>query len=312
MENNSNSKGLIVNHNKNGFVSIFLHYSAHPEKRSNEFKANARKGFGSLAAYKREYELDFSSLEGSKIFNEFLREQIQPIQILSNKPLCRSFDWGFLHPALVSQFNEHDQWLWHRCFLGEEMLVYTFLEVSKWLCGEIADGVLTEPALNYINSHHMYKWIEYPSQHHFRNFCDTTGTARADKVNESNITIAQQPPFNLRMEHKKTDPEMGFNLMSLRMRKRVDGKYGVLVSDHPSCMLLIQAMTGGFVRDEHGRIPDTIFTHPMDALRYILVNVSNERMEQNILKCCSENWSQFIKSRPKNTIQVHHSRKIYT
>lgn len=277
---------------------MFLHYSAHPEKRSSEFKRLARRGFGSELAFRKEYELDFTSLEGARVFNEFSLEQVTKLEMDPHRPLYCSTDWGFVWPAhVITQFNERDQWLWHRVFVGSEMLTPTFLEVVKWLRGEFTSQDLSEPALQYILVHKLNPWIEYPSQFSYRDYCDSAGLTKSDKSKESNISIARQAPFNLRLQYKKTNIEMGINLMCLRMRKRSDGQYGTLVDE--SCKALIEGLTGGFVRDRHGYILDNYYTNPFDSLRYILVNNSNERIEQVLFAGKKENWTQFIKTRKK-------------
>ena len=292
--------GMMTKKNKNGFTCIFLHYTADPAKQSEAFKTQIHSGYDSELSYRKEYELDFTSLEGSRVFGNFTLEQIKPVEIISDRTLICGTDWGFVHPAhVITQFNTDDQWIIHRCFVGTEMLTHTFLEIVKFLRGQLVFDVLTEEAKEYINKGQLTPWFEYPCKYQFKDFCDIAGTAHSDKGTESNIAIASQPPFNMRMGYSKTNLEGGINMMGMRMRKRSDGKYGMVVSDHPSCQVIIQAMNGGFVRNEQGKIPDNYFTNPMDAMRYVLTNLSNERIEQNLYTGKKEDWTKYIKSAPK-------------
>lgn len=292
--------GVQVKHNaRNGFAVVFLHYSAHPLKTSEEFKRIIKEGFTSEQAFKREYELDFTTLEGSKIFGEFSPEQVVDLDFNDSKPIHRSFDWGWRSPACtLSQYNDKNQWLWMKAFVGKEMQTTTFLDISCWLCGQLSIELLSEPAMEYINIHNMKPWIGYPSNFKFVDYCDTAGTAKSDKAGiESNIFIASQPPYNMRLRHRRANLEGTINMTAMRMRKRNDGNYGILVN--ASEKDIIQGLMGGFVRDTHGKIPDNYYTNIFDSFRYVIANTSNERMEQNLYAGRTEDWSRFIKTREK-------------
>ncbi len=278
---------------------MFLHFTADAAKDTDEFRVMARKGFASERDYRREYELDFTSLAGAAVFNGYVMQQTTTLELLEHSPFFCGWDWGFVHPSLVlTQFNEKDQWLWQRCFVGDEMLVNTFLEVGCWLRGQFNDTMLTAESRKYIAAKKLTQWIPFPSKYSYADFCDIAGTYRSDRVAQSNIDIARQPPFNLNMRFSKTDPEMGINLMALRMRKRNDGLYGIMV-DGNHCEILVHGCTGGFVRDSKGKIDDNFYTNPFDALRYIIVNMSNERKEQNLYRGKIESLKGIIRSVPK-------------
>ncbi len=286
---------------KDGFMVVMLHYTAHPKRDNDIYKKDIREGFTNDQAYRREYELDFTSLEGAKVFPEFSMEQVKRLTILENKNIDIGLDWGWKHPScVITQFNEKDQWLWHRVFIGKEMQTTTFLDVVCYLLGKLPIEVLGEPAIEYININKLDSWIEYPSTgngYRFREYCDIAGTAKSDKGVASNIYIASQPPYNMRLRSKKVGLEASINMMAMRMRKRTDGEYGILIDDR--CIPIIQGLSGGFVRDTHGNIPDTYYTHAFDAARYIQINNSSERIEQNIYSGKTETWDKFIKSKPK-------------
>jgi len=305
----SEIKGLTYRKNNNGFMAVFLHYSAHPEKDTDTYRTTIREGLDEQSV-QREHELDFSSLEGSKIIREFSMSQVIPTNtnFLIDRPFECGIDWGFRTPAfLMTQFTKDFQWIWNRLFVGYEIDTKTFLYIVKYLRGQLMFDILSDAAKRYIDQYKLTPWLEYPTKHKFFDYCDSAGTARSDKGDLSNIALAGQPPYNLRLIYKKTPLEAGINLLSLRFRKRETkttnitptnvNEYATLVDN--SCMLAIQGLQGGFVRDKHGRIPDNLYTNIFDAARYIIVNKSNERMEQEYFLHKTRSLGELLTITPK-------------
>jgi hypothetical protein len=300
-------------------MNVWLHYSADPAK-TPEWAEKIRIGMLDDNAYAREYELDFSSLEGTKVFGtSFLDSHIisDDNGIDEKYPVYIGIDWGFHSPALlVTQFSPNtDQWLWLREFVGINMQVTTFLDVCAYLLGLInfplmSMDTLSEEAATYIREKKLEPFTDKKLL--IKAFCDIAGSQVSDKGERTNISIAQSAPYRFRLVYKKVFIEPRITLMAMRLRTRSDGNPGLLVSSR--CSIIIDGFHGGFVRDKRGEIADTIHTHLFDCAGYIISNISNIHKEQSFLKSTDdrEDWSKYVlntdKYIPKPLAKRHEKR----
>ncbi len=295
---------------RNGFMSCWLHYSADPEKDA-VWALKVKEGMLNENSYLKEYELDFSALEGVKVLGNayiptthLLGEAEDEIDVDSDKGLDVGLDWGFSHPALLlTQFTKEDQWKWLRELVGENMQITTFLDIVCYLLNlenfpHMSEENMGQESLSYIRDHRLEPFIPKLNKNiKIKFYVDVAGTQKSDKGEKTNIQIAQALPYCMRLRYKKVFIEPSVTLLSMRFRVRKDGKPGVKFSKR--CPIVLDGLQGGFVRDKRGEIKDTIHTHIFDCGRYILSNVSNITKEQAYLRDQKEEknfWSTHVHS----------------
>ena len=127
------SQGLTIRRNKkNGFVVCRLHYTADPDKCSEEWKREAQYGM-SPAKFSREYEIDYGATLGEKVFPEISSHHYQivvPEEEIPTFPDGQVFYGGF-------DFGQRNPSSFH---------VYTVWEGCIWAVWE-----LFEPASNIMD-----------------------------------------------------------------------------------------------------------------------------------------------------------------
>lgn len=108
-------KGMKLNVNRAGFVVLWIHYSADPNKDPSTPKglrwySRTRTGY-STEAWEREYEINFAMGGGNKVFHDFKRAiHTTKLKYDAKLILYRAWDFGYHHPAvLFAQINEKDQ-----------------------------------------------------------------------------------------------------------------------------------------------------------------------------------------------------------
>jgi len=116
----------------NGFCKNRIHWSQHPE-RDQEWADKTRKSYIKDEDWQREQELSFEVSAGPRMYpgfrsdihvKSFERENIKPIK---GKQIVRSWDYGFVHPAVVWwQLSDGDQVRIFAEMMGTEVDLYTF------------------------------------------------------------------------------------------------------------------------------------------------------------------------------------------
>jgi len=96
-------KGLSKKYTPSGFCVIRLHYTTDPAKATEEWKAEAKKGFKHEDKWNKEYEIDFTALGGTLVYPE-LEELgknifIAPPEIKDHWPRCIGIDPGVRNPT---------------------------------------------------------------------------------------------------------------------------------------------------------------------------------------------------------------------
>jgi hypothetical protein len=95
---------------RNGFFVLRLHYTADPTKRARDWKEQASRNL-SLRAWKREYEIDWTSPEGEPVIPEFdanlHTRELDPVR---DRRLLRFWDFGAVSPVvLFAQLSPYGQ-----------------------------------------------------------------------------------------------------------------------------------------------------------------------------------------------------------
>lgn len=102
----------IRKNNKNQFVVVTLHYTADPERRSQEWKDEAMAGMPE-AKWLQEQEIDYGAMFGQKVFPQFTTNRQNIIvkaadfKIPSHIPLFGGFDFGIRNPT---SFHVYGTW----------------------------------------------------------------------------------------------------------------------------------------------------------------------------------------------------------
>jgi len=97
---------------RNKFFVLRVHYTADPAKRDPKWKALQQTSY-SLRAWKREYEIDWTSPEGEPVVPEFSAStHIRPLTPTRDRRLLRFWDYGFQAPVcLFVQLSPYGQLL---------------------------------------------------------------------------------------------------------------------------------------------------------------------------------------------------------
>jgi hypothetical protein len=97
----------------NKMVVCRLHYTADPNKRSEEWLGEAKSGMAE-GRFKKEYEIEWDALDGQKVFPEILtyRQQIvMPVDAVtfnSNQTFWAGYDHGMRNPAAFIVFTQDE------------------------------------------------------------------------------------------------------------------------------------------------------------------------------------------------------------
>lgn len=119
------------------FCKNTIHWSQHPE-RDEAWAKKTRKGYIKQEDWDREQELSFEISAGPRMYPGFSRKinvvnfaknEIKP---LPNKPIIRSWDYGFVHPAVTWwQCSEVDQVRVFAEMMGTEIDLFSFAAEVK-------------------------------------------------------------------------------------------------------------------------------------------------------------------------------------
>lgn len=184
----------------------------------------------------------------------------ESISFNSGRPVYRSWDFGWHHPAVV----------WFQ--VGPDQDVNILLEKmgSKVYLKKFAPDILA-----LTNS-------EFPGAE-IIDICDDAGKQQKDDGLPS-ITILQNPPFNLKMRYRQSFVAEGIELVEAKMREMIGGKPALRIKGS-KCPILVEGMRGGYCRDGDDIIKDGYYEHVCDALREGFINVlaSNSRDRSNTI-----------------------------
>lgn len=244
---------------KNGIAIMRLHYSADPEKRSEEWQEEVRRGL-SRRDWRREYEIDWHVASGLPVYaDEFIRDfHVSKKELLAHegKPIYRGWDFG-LTPACVwcqmdpmgrlNVIAEHVTWDGRGDM--KQMGIERFAPAVLLLSNEMFPGA---------------SFIDY---------ADPAGWSKAETDEKSCVDI---------MHGVGIHPRKGPVTFTIRKRAMVErlgmqmgGRAALLVSNE--CTMMTEGFEGAYRYEqvgETGRYKDTVeknaWSHPMDALSYVV------------------------------------------
>lgn len=196
--------------------------------------------------------------EGAPIFPNFSSSLhvIPHKEINIPQRLYRGIDFGFWNPAAVWGFLDE----WGRLiiieeFIGEQMTLEAFLA-----------------KLSSIDA------LYFPKSSVIYDFHDPRSTYKTDLAWIDRSAVMQRMGFNP-VAAQASSLEYGIMLISRLLDTLVMGKPMLQISSR--CTTLIEAFEGGYCWDEKGKNPvPSIYEHPMDALRYLVIGVMPRLLRQ--------------------------------
>lgn len=248
-----------------GFHVLRVHYSADPNKRTEEWLSEAR-----LATtendWLQEMEIDFTVTKGKPWYPEFktnLHVAKKPLSPIPGVPIIVGFDYGLTPATVFIQTTA----------LGRILVLYP--EIQSWESGIVshANRVKTTIA-SYFNGHTIYY------------YGDPAGNQRAQTDERTCVQLLRED-FGI---YVKNGP-VAFNQRDIPIRKCLS----TLIQGEPQLLIdprnewLIEAMKGGYRRMEVAgeiidKLDDNKYTHIVDALGYAVSMMQYSGDEQLKLK----------------------------
>lgn len=248
----------VTEYRRNGAYIARVHYTADPDKRTAEWKAEQQAGT-TIPGWEREYEINWNVSVEKPYYPEFRYEfhvaksHIKPDP---NRPLELGFDYGLTPATIICQTTAKGQ-------------ILVLREVQSWDCGmrNHAKALLTDLAAFYPN---------------FSRNCvgDPAGNQRS-QADEKTANEILADDYGLYVEPGAlSQTERGEAIRWFLTNTTADGKPMLLVD--PACSWLIAAFTGGYHRKQIGeRVleePDkNEYSHIMDCMAYVAARIYAER-----------------------------------
>lgn len=255
---------------RNKFVVFQAHYSANPDKRSDEYKDNIRSSMP-RAQYMQEYELQWDSFAGMPVYPDFDPKRHKAVSgslaPVNGLPLLRGWDFGLTPACLIAQL-QGDQLVVLREFVAENMGIERF-----------SDRVLRECAVLYP------EWAD--RRKNWRDYIDPAGEFRKDtdegtcaKVLDSKGLYPIPGPVAWEGRRKSVEHFL--------FRQTKEGPCFLI--DAALCPITYKGFVGGYrypeksaeiqpnklrpIKDEH--------SHPHDALQYIASGIIMMRKKSSV------------------------------
>lgn len=247
---------------KNKFLVFELHYTADPEKRSDEYRDSIKNSLP-LTEYLREYELHWDTFQGMPVYPEFSK-----VHILEEKPepqpglpMLLGFDFGLTPAAVVGQ-------------LQEDVLVIfdEFVEINMG-ADRFSDKVMRELRLRYPTFSDFKKnWLTY---------IDPSGVFRKDTDETTCAQILNSKGFRC-IPGPVTWEERRHGVLHWLQRLSGNGTPCFQIYGR-NCSMLVKGFEGGYrftekaaeVEPNRLRPIKDQFSHPHDALQYLCSGVKS-------------------------------------
>lgn len=234
-----------------GVHILRVHYTADPDKRSPEFKAEARRGM-SEQDFEREYEINFNAPRGKPWYPEFRYDfhvAKAPIIPIEGRPIFRLWDYGLTPATSFAQTTAKGQ------------MVILYPELQSEDCGITAHGKVVQS-----ESATWFPGFE------FNDIGDPAGNQRA-QTDEKSCNDILKDLYDIRVR----PGVVSFTARDEALRKLLtsttpDGQPMFLID--PRCsQWIIAGFRGGYQRKEVAGVytddPDkNMFSHIMDTIQY--------------------------------------------
>ncbi len=239
----------LVHGGEKGFAVHRFHYRENPN-RNSEWEDRARAGL-SEARWRREQELSFEGAEG-RVFDQFeSRTHILASSFkLSRKldyTLYRGIDFGYRHPAVI--WAERDP--------EGNLTVFDCIVGDKWPIHQLVSEIRRIDKRHGISESDI-RWTAV----------DPAGAAKSD---EGISPVEHLEAAGFKILHRTSSIAAGIEVLRALL---LDAGGNVRLHVHKRCEPLIRAFHG-YAWTQDGEVPlkDGVHDHPMDALRYLVVNL---------------------------------------
>ncbi len=242
----------------NGFTVVEIHYTADPEKRTQEWKAEAHKGIP-VARWEREYELKWDVPAGAAVHPDFktnLHVHDHNVIPTAGLPIVRGWDFGRTPSCIMLQ-----QVGPHVNVIDEIYEFDTGVDRFSQMVGE-------------------YCGVHYPG-FQFVDYGDPSGWS-PNEVDERTTRETVERNLGITMQKGLAGIEERLIAVDAFLCRIIDGRPKMMFN--PSCEWTIDAIDGGYHFSERGRITrqrkkrvpvKDDFSHIMDALQYALSKMHN-------------------------------------
>lgn len=252
------TEGITEYKTPQGIHVLRVHYTADPDKRSEQWKEEQRRGM-TYAAWEREYEISFSVFDGKAWYPEFRYDfhvAKAPLAYSEGRPILRGWDYGLTPATVFTQTTAK----------GQLMLLYPELQSTD--CGILAHGkvVKAESATYFRNTP-------------FTDYGDPAGNQRA-QTDEKTANQVLRAEYGISV----LPGHVAFEARDTAIRKLLttmtpDGQPMLIVD--PRCAWIIAAFTGGYHRKEvAGRYLEepekNEYSHIIDAFGYVAAMVAGQ------------------------------------
>ncbi|MDP8208709.1 MAG: hypothetical protein P9L92_18745 [Candidatus Electryonea clarkiae] len=245
----------LVHGREKGFEIVRIHYSENPD-RDSEWEENARAGL-SPARWRREHELSFEGAEGA-VYDQFdteihvLKDSYKVINSFESR-IFRGIDFGYRKPAVI----------WAELHGDGRLIIFDCVVGDKWSVDQLIAEIKARDGKHGITEKDVH-WSAV----------DPAGAAKTDfGISPVEYLINQ----HFKILWSSSSITAGIEVVRALL-KDATGKVRLQID--PSCTSLIEAFQG-YAWGEEGEVPikDGVYDHPMDALRYLIVNLQRTRME---------------------------------
>lgn len=274
-------KGIRVWKNpKNKFCVFELHYTADPEKCSEEWLEKAKSGMP-RRKWEQEYELRWQTFEGLPVYGDWNRKLHlgKDLQAHAGLPLLIGFDFGLTCAAVIAQLQQ-DQLV----ILKEYTSINTGAErFTDYLIGELRT--------------HFPTWSNRRKD--FFCFIDPAGTFRKDTDEGTCAMILDKKGFNPRPGPVAFEARKG--AVEYYLTKMTKNGPCFLV-DEIECPMIVKGFDGGYhypekALDVEAKILSPVknmYSHPHDALQYICAGIReiNLRLRRQVPPSPSYSWQK--------------------
>jgi hypothetical protein len=253
---------------KNKFFIFQLHYTADENKRSEEWKVNAKSGMP-VRDWNQEYEINWDTFEGLPVYADWNKRLHAVQHELSPKvglPLLIGYDFGLTPAAIIAQ-KQGDQLVVLKEFIGFNIDAEQF---SERVIGECR--VL------------FREWADLRKD--WICFIDPSGTFRKDTDSGTCAQILDSKgyvsiPGPVAFEARK----QGVDYFLTKMNK---GGPALVVSA-VGCPVLVKGFEGGYMFPEKAldlepnklRPLKNAYSHPHDAFQYLCCGIKQVRRSQS-------------------------------
>ena len=236
----------------NNFGKFKLHWTDHPF-RNDQWAVEARQGL-SEARWRQEYEVDFNVL-ADRVYDEFDPNHHVTSELFrwnrDNGRTYRGIDFGYRHPYVV----------WMQMFDDGSMIVFDEWEGNDATVEQMAQAIQSIDRKHGINEEAI-TWTA----------CDPAGASVSD-IGISSVERLGQIGFKLTW--RPSEIMTGAEMIKSRLK---DASGHIRLRFTPTVKRTIHHLCHYRWESGHNRpLKDDVHDHAMDALRYLIVNLSDSR-----------------------------------